>query len=114
MQHAYDAYVSSDWQIKPAIERGAVLIKVAEKCWRRGFIWRRRLFKNREKIMNEALADVDEAIDFLQFYARQIIVYQQKNPTAHSRGVLAVITPWNFPLAIPCGMVAARSLAVMR
>ena len=39
--------------------------------------------------MAESLADVDEAIDFLHFYARQIMVYQKQNPSAHSRGVLA-------------------------
>ena len=107
VQHAYDAYVSSDWPVKPAIERGAILIKVAEKMLATRLHLATAIVQESGKIMNEALADVDEAIDFLQFYARQIIVYQQKNPTAHSRGVLAVITPWNFPLAIPCGMVAA-------
>ena len=32
---------------------------------------------------------------------------KKQNPSAHSRGVLAVVTPWNFPLAIPCGMVSS-------
>ena len=66
----------------------------------------------------EADADVCEAIDFLEFYARGAIaldrgahVFQvpgERNVMRYApRGVVAVISPWNFPIAIPTGMVAA-------
>ena len=66
----------------------------------------------------EADADVCEAIDFLEFYARGALeidagaplmqVPGERNALQYvPRGVVAVISPWNFPLAIPCGMVAA-------
>ena len=66
----------------------------------------------------EADADVCEAIDFLEFYARGAIaldrgahVFQvpgERNVMRYTpRGVVAVISPWNFPVAIPTGMVAA-------
>lgn len=58
------------------------------------------------KVLNEALGDVDEAIDFLNFYAREEVKLQLRGE-AHHRGPIAVISPWNFPLAIPCGMVSA-------
>ena len=63
------------------------------------------------KTMGEALADVDEAVDFLNFYAREEGRFLRKNQSATSRGVMAVVTPWNFPLAIPCGMVSAALVA---
>ncbi len=66
----------------------------------------------------EADADVCEAIDFLEYYARGAIalaegrelvqVPGERNELAYApRGIVAVISPWNFPLAIPCGMTAA-------
>jgi len=59
------------------------------------------------KSINESLADVDEAIDFCTFYAREESRYNQKNEKITSRGLSVIIPPWNFPLAIPCGMVVA-------
>ena len=66
----------------------------------------------------EADADVCEAIDFLEYYARGAITLErgpellqvpgERNAMRYApRGVVAVISPWNFPLAIPTGMVAA-------
>lgn len=63
------------------------------------------------KSINEALADVDEAIDFLNFYARTENYLQKNYQGLTSRGPVAVISPWNFPLAIPCGMVVASLVA---
>jgi len=61
---------------------------------------------------------VCEAIDFLEYYARGAVALEQGRsllqvPGEHStmryvaRGVSAVIAPWNFPIAIACGMTAA-------
>ena len=66
----------------------------------------------------EADADVCEAIDFLEYYAREAIRLEagpelaqapgERNSMRYvARGVVAVISPWNFPLAIPTGMVSA-------
>jgi len=66
----------------------------------------------------EADADVAEAIDFLNYYARQALSLFQPRKPGHDigeddtylyepRGVCAVIGPWNFPIAIPCGMFSA-------
>jgi RHH-type proline utilization regulon transcriptional repressor/proline dehydrogenase/delta 1-pyrroline-5-carboxylate dehydrogenase len=70
------------------------------------------------KPWREADADLAEAIDFLEFYASE---WLRLSPPARlgeapgelnhrwysPRGVTAVIAPWNFPLAIPTGMMAA-------
>lgn len=65
------------------------------------------------KTFTEALADVDEAIDFLNFYAREEAKLQSKKNklTLEPLGMVAVIAPWNFPLAIPCGMAAGALVA---
>lgn len=57
------------------------------------------------KSMPESLPDIDEAIDFLGFYARDAAA-----TTNRPRGVTAAIAPWNF-MAIPVGMAAAPALA---
>jgi RHH-type proline utilization regulon transcriptional repressor/proline dehydrogenase/delta 1-pyrroline-5-carboxylate dehydrogenase len=70
------------------------------------------------KTWSEADADVCEAIDFLDYYAREMVRLAQPRrmghvPGEHSvmfyepRGVACVIAPWNFPLAISTGMASA-------
>ena len=63
------------------------------------------------KTWTEALGDVDEAIDFINFYAREEVRLHEKHTSLHARGVVSVIAPWNFPLAIPCGMAVAPLVA---
>ncbi len=66
----------------------------------------------------EADADVGEAIDFLNYYAAEATRLFQARRLGHypgednrlfyeGRGITSVICPWNFPLAIPCGMFSA-------
>jgi RHH-type proline utilization regulon transcriptional repressor/proline dehydrogenase/delta 1-pyrroline-5-carboxylate dehydrogenase len=69
------------------------------------------------KPWREATADVDEAIDFCNFYAREAealespaggdVPGEENRFVVAPRGVAAVISPWNFPLAILTGMTAA-------
>jgi RHH-type proline utilization regulon transcriptional repressor/proline dehydrogenase/delta 1-pyrroline-5-carboxylate dehydrogenase len=70
------------------------------------------------KPWREADADIAEAIDFLEFYAAEWLRLSRAKRLGHEpgelnhrlfspRGVTAVIAPWNFPLAIPAGMVSA-------
>jgi RHH-type proline utilization regulon transcriptional repressor/proline dehydrogenase/delta 1-pyrroline-5-carboxylate dehydrogenase len=108
------------WQI--GVERRAqVLRRMAE-------LMRQRLFElaawevfEAGKTWREATGDVDEAIDFCDYYAAGAIQLSQPRgadvPGEENRfdyvprGVTAVIAPWNFPLAILTGMTAA-ALAV--
>src|SRR5262249_47434173 len=106
------------WRETPAAERAAALLRAA--AWMR----ERRLglaaLEVREcaKPWPEADADVCEAIDFLEYYARGAIELDAGRPVIQvpgernelryvPRGITAVISPWNFPLAIPCGMTSA-------
>jgi RHH-type proline utilization regulon transcriptional repressor/proline dehydrogenase/delta 1-pyrroline-5-carboxylate dehydrogenase len=106
------------WAATPAPQRAAVMLRAA--AWLR----ERRLeiaaleVRETAKPWPEADADVCEAIDFLEYYARGALDIAQGAPTLQvpgernemryaPRGVVAVISPWNFPVAIPLGMVSA-------
>ncbi|HEX4979014.1 MAG TPA: bifunctional proline dehydrogenase/L-glutamate gamma-semialdehyde dehydrogenase, partial [Acidimicrobiales bacterium] len=106
------------WSATPAPDRAAVLFRAA--AWmraRRAELAALVLFEA-GKPWREADADVCEAIDFCEYYGREMLRLDEGGrvlspPGEHNRlryqgrGVVAVIAPWNFPLAIPAGMVAA-------
>jgi RHH-type proline utilization regulon transcriptional repressor/proline dehydrogenase/delta 1-pyrroline-5-carboxylate dehydrogenase len=107
----------ADWGARSATERAAALLAAAQ--WLRERRLELAALEVREcaKPWREADADVCEAIDFLEYYARGAIELDRGAPLLQvpgerneleyfPRGVAAVISPWNFPLAIPCGMTA--------
>ncbi len=109
------------WSATPARERADVLIRAAAMMKeRRHELAAWEVFEC-AKPWREADADVAEAIDFCEFYARRMIHLAEPDhrdvpgetnaiePIA--RGVAVVIPPWNFPLAIPCGMTVAALVA---
>ncbi|MEM8586823.1 MAG: bifunctional proline dehydrogenase/L-glutamate gamma-semialdehyde dehydrogenase PutA [Pseudomonadota bacterium] len=59
------------------------------------------------KITEDAIAELREAVDFLRYYAAQVV----KTPDAVPVGTFACISPWNFPLAIFTGQIAAALAA---
>lgn len=60
------------------------------------------------KTITEGDVEVSEAIDFCRFYPRSMKTFAStKDLTYAPKGTVLVISPWNFPLAIPCGGVAA-------
>jgi RHH-type proline utilization regulon transcriptional repressor/proline dehydrogenase/delta 1-pyrroline-5-carboxylate dehydrogenase len=108
------------WRSTPVADRAAVLFRAA--AWLRD---RRREIAALEvfeagKPWDQADADVCEAIDFCEYYGREMVRLdgeaatrvqsppgERNRLTYQAKGVTAVIAPWNFPLAIPCGMTAA-------
>jgi len=106
------------WRDRPADERAAILRRAAE-------LMRERLFELSAwqtleigKPWDQAYADVAEAIDFLHYYAGEMeqladplplgnIPGEENHYCYEPCGVAAVVAPWNFPLAISCGMVSA-------
>ncbi|CAM5223320.1 bifunctional protein PutA [Alishewanella longhuensis] len=65
--------------------------------------------KEAGKVLADAVAEVREAIDFCRYYAHQAELLFAKQQQA--RGVFLCISPWNFPLAIFIGQVAAAMVA---
>ncbi len=110
------------WRDTPAAERADVLFKAAEAMRHQRFELSALEVLEAGKPWREADADVCEAIDFLEYYAREMLrlseVRQLSDVPGESdlffyepRGVAVVVAPWNFPLAIPTGMVAAALVA---
>lgn len=61
------------------------------------------------KSLPDAISEVREAVDFLRFYAAEARLHIKKS--AQARGVFVCISPWNFPLAIFVGQIAAALVA---
>ncbi len=106
------------WAKTPVAERAQILRRAAE-------IMRQRRFEliawevcETAKPWREADADIAEAIDFCEYYALEAeelflgrsilkIAGEDNQYLYRSKGVGVVISPWNFPFAIPAGMVSA-------
>jgi RHH-type transcriptional regulator, proline utilization regulon repressor / proline dehydrogenase / delta 1-pyrroline-5-carboxylate dehydrogenase len=112
---AAEAFVR--WRDRSAGDRADLLMRVADQLRVRRFELAALEVKECGKPWREADADVAEAIDFCVYYAREAVrlgkgrrqdVPGETNESFYEpRGVVAVIAPWNFPLAILCGMTAA-------
>jgi RHH-type transcriptional regulator, proline utilization regulon repressor / proline dehydrogenase / delta 1-pyrroline-5-carboxylate dehydrogenase len=64
------------------------------------------------KILTESDPEVSEAIDFVRYYAATARDFRAlRTLTATPKGVVVVVPPWNFPIAIPCGGVSAALAA---
>ncbi len=106
------------WRDLGAARRAEVLVAAADLLRQRRLELAALQVRECAKPWGEADADVCEAIDFLEYYAREAVrldagpellqVPGERNAMSYTpRGVVAVISPWNFPLAIPTGMVSA-------
>jgi RHH-type proline utilization regulon transcriptional repressor/proline dehydrogenase/delta 1-pyrroline-5-carboxylate dehydrogenase len=112
------AATAPKWRATPWSERAEILIRAADLMRTRRLELAALAVRECAKPWAEADADVCEAIDFLEYYARQAIELGNGAPllqvpgernTMHyePRGIAAVIAPWNFPIAIACGMASA-------
>ncbi|MDO9184064.1 MAG: bifunctional proline dehydrogenase/L-glutamate gamma-semialdehyde dehydrogenase [Bacteriovorax sp.] len=102
-----NSYNNGKWANTKWPFRTAMLVKAAGLMLARRNELSALIVYEAGKSISEALADVDEAIDFLNFYARTEAYLQRNFSDLTSRGPTVVISPWNFPIAIPCGMVAS-------
>jgi 1-pyrroline-5-carboxylate dehydrogenase len=110
------------WRQRTLAERAAFLFKAAELLRERRLAYDALLVYEVGKSWPEADADIAEAIDFLEFYAREALRYGRPQPVVPIEGernelvyiplgVGAVIPPWNFAAAIMIGMTGAAIVA---
>ncbi len=113
---AWKAFES--WKRQPVDVRAGLLLKAADLLRQRKHEFSATMIYEVGKTWPEADADTAEAIDFLEFYAREAYRYAGEQPITKIQseqnallyiplGVGAVIPPWNFPLAIMAGMTSA-------
>lgn len=106
------------WRDTDPRTRAEYLLKAAQAARKRLFELSAWQVLEIGKQWDQAYADVTEAIDFLEYYAREMIRLGQPQRVGHApgelnhyfyepKGVAAVIAPWNFPLAISMGMASA-------
>jgi len=122
---ALDALVAGqrDWDARPASERAAILDRVADVIEADRPEWVALLAREAGKTRSAAIAEVREAADFCRYYAAQARARfaaplllpsptgEMNSLSLHGRGVFACISPWNFPLAIFTGQIAAALAA---
>ena len=122
-EHALEAVESAykafhEWSRKSWEERAGYLLKASELMKQRRHEFSAMMILEVGKNYPEADADTAEAIDFMEFYAREALrygavqnVYQLPGETDEMiyipLGVTVVVPPWNFPLAILVGMTVA-------
>ncbi len=106
------------WRAVSAEKRAHYLFKAAASARLRRYELAALQVFEVGKSWSESDADVCEAIDYLEYYGREMLRYSRHMPmgcvlgeTSHllyePRGVAVVIAPWNFPLAISAGMSSA-------
>jgi RHH-type proline utilization regulon transcriptional repressor/proline dehydrogenase/delta 1-pyrroline-5-carboxylate dehydrogenase len=117
------AVAFAGWNAEPAAVRAACLERTADGIEQARDDLQRLLVKEAGKTLQDAIAEVREAADFCRYYAveaRRLFAgpVELPGPTGESnklflegRGVIAAISPWNFPLAIFVGQVAAALAA---
>lgn len=116
MQSAHKSYET--WKKVSAFNRAAYLDRAADLMQKNKYKLMATQIIEVGKPWAEADGDVAEAIDFLRYYANHMREMQKPLRVGHApgeishymykpRGVVAVIAPWNFPLAILTGQVAA-------
>jgi 1-pyrroline-5-carboxylate dehydrogenase len=106
------------WRNVPAVERAEYLFKAADIMRKRKHELSAWMVFEVSKTWAEADGDTAEAIDFCEFYGREMLRWSEEQPVTKIAGeknsleyiplgVGAIIPPWNFPLAIMAGMTMA-------
>jgi RHH-type proline utilization regulon transcriptional repressor/proline dehydrogenase/delta 1-pyrroline-5-carboxylate dehydrogenase len=100
------------WPKRSIDERFATLQSVADQIAASRADLMGAMIADAGKTLAESDPEVSEAIDFCRFYAESAQFVHALSPvSAKGKGVVVVVSPWNFPLAIPCGGVAAALAA---
>ncbi len=94
------------WSKTAVTERAALLCRIADILERHMDELIALCIKEAGKVAQDGIDEVREAVDFCRYYAARAIE-QSKDDRLEARGVVLCISPWNFPLAIFLGQVAA-------
>jgi RHH-type proline utilization regulon transcriptional repressor/proline dehydrogenase/delta 1-pyrroline-5-carboxylate dehydrogenase len=111
------------WDATPAGERAAKLERAADLMEQRMAELVALVVREGGRTQGDSVSEVREAIDFLRYYAKEARqkfsdpialpgpTGEKNTLTLHGRGVFVCISPWNFPLAIFTGQIAAALAA---
>ena len=96
----------TSWSQTPVSERAALLCRIADILERHTEELIALCIKEAGKIAQDGIDEVREAVDFCRYYAERAVEIAA-DERLEARGVVLCISPWNFPLAIFLGQVAA-------
>ncbi len=100
------------WRQRTSAERTEVLRRVAHEIRTARADLMGAAMADGGKVLTESDPEVSEAVDFVEFYAQTASYFHELDGVrAEGKGVAVVVSPWNFPIAIPCGGVAAALAA---
>jgi RHH-type proline utilization regulon transcriptional repressor/proline dehydrogenase/delta 1-pyrroline-5-carboxylate dehydrogenase len=111
------------WDMRGGDDRASILIKAADRLEQSRAPLMAAMIREAGKTLDNAQGDLREAADFLRYYANEARSYygdplelpgttgERNVLTLHGRGVFCCISPWNFPLAIFVGQIAAALAA---
>lgn len=114
---------ASDWNGTPVEQRAVALNRTAELLESNRAELYALCLREAGKTLDDAVSEVREAVDFCRYYAWRALedfgnpsilpgpTGEKNTLSLHGRGVFACISPWNFPLAIFTGQVAAALAA---
>ena len=97
------------WNATPAAERAAILRSAADRLEAKLPEFCALLVTEAHKTLGDCVAEVREAVDFLRYYAGE--AERRAGDGLPGCGIFVCISPWNFPLAIFAGQVAAALAA---
>ncbi|WP_048647954.1 bifunctional proline dehydrogenase/L-glutamate gamma-semialdehyde dehydrogenase PutA [Nitratireductor soli] len=92
------------WAARPVTERAAILRRIADLYEAHAAEFFALATREAGKTLADGIAEVREAVDFLRYYASEA---RQAERDTEARGIIVCISPWNFPLAIFTGQIAA-------
>src|SRR4030095_12309158 len=100
------------WRTMSVDQRNAALGKVAAELRAARGRFVRAAIANGGKTIAELAPEMSEAVDFWEFYPRTVRSFHELSGVrAEPLGTVVVVPPWNFPVAIPCGGIAAALAA---
>ena len=97
---------ASAWAETPPTERAQILARAADLLEADAKRLAGLVCREAGKTLVNALGDIREAVDFLRYYSAEV-AQKFDNATHRPLGLVACISPWNFPIAIFTGQVAA-------
>ena len=110
-QAVFNAANNETWAAQSATERANVLRKAADLYEENFGLLMKLAIVEAGKTLPNAIAELREAVDFLRYYANQLEYLAKDQHLGAPRGKVLCISPWNFPLAIFTGQVAASLAA---
>ena len=110
-EKAFAAADNTQWKAKSAVEKANVLRNAADLYEEHFGLLMKLAVVEAGKTLPNAIAELREAVDFLRYYAVQLEQLAAQNHLAEPRGKVLCISPWNFPLAIFTGQIAASLAA---